>query len=745
MTKRLIRALSLFSATLALWGGIVARGDDAWKPQGKLLTKFAADVRPESPLPEYPRPQMVRGQWTNLNGLWDYAIAPRGAERPESFAGKILVPFCIESALSGVARSVGPENELWYRRTFSVEPLGSNRLLLHFGAVDWQATVWVNGRKVGEHRGGYDPFSFDITDALRAEGPQELVVKAWDPTDKGFQPRGKQVRNPHGIWYTSVTGIWQTVWVEKVPAAAISGLTITPDVDNQCVRVTVAAAGKGAEQGQVELTALAAGAEVGVARGKPDQPIELKIPQPRLWSPDDPFLYDLKVRLISGETADEVASYFGMRKIEVHKDEAGLNRLFLNGRALFHIGPLDQGFWPDGLYTAPTDEALKFDVEITRKMGFNMARKHVKVEPARWYYWCDKLGLMVWQDMPSGNNGGDEGRANFRREWKAVIDALRNYPSIVMWVPFNEGWGQHNTEEITQWTKQYDPTRLVNNASGWTDAGVGDVHDIHAYPGPAMPKLEENRAVVLGEFGGLGLVVRGHLWQEDKNWGYRSFADAAELENAYEGLMLLLHPLIGKGLAAAVYTQTTDVEIEVNGLLTYDRAVMKIPPQRLAEMHAVLHQPPPKLKTLLPNAQEGKHTWRYTTAEPGKSWTQPDFDDKGWAEGVGGFGTAGTPGAIVGTEWKTERIWLRREFEFDSRPLGRLYVTIHHDEDAEVYLNGQRIADVKGFTTDYAAVPTRDAQKLLRKGRNVLAVCCRQTKGGQYIDAGLAEVAAEKK
>jgi len=745
MTIRLIRALSLFSAILALWSNAVARGDDAWKPQGKLLTKFAADVRPESPLPEYPRPQMVRGQWTNLNGLWDYAIAPRGAERPESFAGKILVPFCIESALSGVARGVGPENELWYRRTFSVEPLGSNRLLLHFGAVDWQATVWVNGRKVGEHHGGYDPFSFDITDALRAEGPQELVVKVWDPTDKGFQPRGKQVLNPHGIWYTAVTGIWQTVWVEKVPAAAISGLTIIPDVDNQCVRITVAAAGRGAEQAQVELTALAAGATIGVARGAPGQPIELKIPQPKLWSPDDPFLYDLKVRLMAGETADEVASYFGMRKIEVRKDEAGVNRLFLNGRALFHIGPLDQGWWPDGLYTAPTDEALKFDVEITRKMGFNMARKHVKVEPARWYYWCDKLGLMVWQDMPNGNNGGDEGRANFRREWKAVIDAFRNHPSIVMWVPFNEGWGQHNTEEIVQWTKQYDPTRLVNNASGWTDAGVGDVHDIHAYPGPAMPKLEENRAAVLGEFGGLGLVVRGHLWQEDKNWGYRSFADAAELETAYEGLMLLLHPLIGKGLAAAVYTQTTDVEIEVNGLMTYDRAVMKIPPQRLAEMHAVLHQAPPQLKTLLPNAQEGKHTWRYTTAEPGKSWPQPDFDDKSWTEGVGGFGTAGTPGAIVGTEWKTDRIWLRREFEFDGRAAGRLYVIVHHDEDAEVYLNGQRIADVKGFTTDYAAVPTRDAQKLLRKGRNVLAVCCRQTKGGQYIDAGLAEVAEEKK
>ncbi len=745
MTNRFIQTLSLSAATLVLLGSPIARGDEAWKPQGKLLTKFAADVNPQSPLPEYPRPQMVRGNWTNLNGLWDYAVRPRNAQQPESFDGKILVPFCIESALSGVARAVGPENELWYRRTFQAEPLGSNRLLLHFGAVDWQATVWVNGQKVGEHTGGYDPFSFDITDAIRADGPQELIVKVWDPTDKGFQPRGKQVLNPHGIWYTPVTGIWQTVWLEKVPAAHIAGLTITPDVDNQCVRITVAAAGRGAEQAQVELTASAAGADVASARGAPGQPIELKIPQPKLWSPDDPFLYDLKVRLNAGDASDEVGSYFGMRKIEVRKDEAGINRLFLNGKALFHIGPLDQGWWPDGLYTAPTDEALKFDVEITRKMGFNMARKHVKVEPARWYYWCDKLGLMVWQDMPSGNNNGDEGRANFRREWKAIIDAFRNYPSIVMWVPFNEGWGQHDTVEITQWTKQYDPSRLVNNASGWTDAGVGDVHDIHAYPGPGGPKLEEHRAFVIGEFGGLGLVVRGHLWQEEKNWGYRSFDNAEELLAAYEGLMLALHPLIGKGVAAAVYTQTTDVEIEVNGLMTYDRKVIKIPVERLAEMHARLHQPAPKIKTLLPSAQEGKYTWRYTTAEPGKSWPQPDFDDKSWTEGVGGFGTEGTPGAIVGTPWKTDRIWLRREFEFDGRAVGRLYLVMHHDEDVDVYLNGQRIASLKGHTIDYLTVPTRDAQKLLRQGRNVLAVHCRQTRGGQYIDVGLAEAVEEQK
>ena len=464
---------------------------------------------------------------------------PSAACCPSEFGDKILVPFPVESSLSGVKKSVTKKDRLWYRRTFAVPAQWKGkRLLLHFGAVDWEATVYVNGQEVGGHTGGYVPFSFDITDYLKPEGEQELVVSVWDPTSDGGQPIGKQILNPNGIWYTPVSGIWQTVWIEPVSARSIASFELVPDIDAQTLTVEALVQGD-RKDCVVKVTASRDGKEVATAEAGPSEPAVLKIENPRLWSPDDPFLYDLSIELLhkdkqadNAELVDGVKSYFGMRKISLAKDEQGVQRLFLNNKPLFQFGPLDQGWWPDGLYTAPCDEALIYDIEMMKKLGMNMIRKHVKVEPARWYYHCDRLGMLVWQDMPSKSaylpNTIDH--LNFRKELDEMIESFQTFPCIVMWVPYNEGWGQYKTEQVTALVEVLDPTRLVNNASGWTDKKVGDVYDIHVYPGPKMPELDKNRAVVIGEFGGLGLPVEGHLWQQKKNWGYRSYKDQAALK-----------------------------------------------------------------------------------------------------------------------------------------------------------------------------------------------------------------------
>lgn len=594
-----------------------------WKPAaGPLLTRWAKDVSPTKVHPEYPRPQFVREDWQNLNGLWDYAVVAKDAPQPTQWDGQILVPFPIESALSGVMKRVSEKEKLYYRRTFQIPPgwnlksqianlKPARRVLLHFGAVDWETTVFVNGKEVGAHRGGYDAFTFDITEALKPSGPQEIVVAVWDPTDAGYQPRGKQIRNPHGIWYTPTTGIWQTVWLEPVNAVAIDSLKFTPDIDEGRLDLRFTFRSNDQIHNQLPdgytLKATASDGTGVVAKGTyPCAPgghslMSLR----RLWSPASPFLYDLTVTLENnGKVVDEIRSYFGMRKIALGKDAKGIQRLMLNNQPLFQFGPLDQGFWPDGLYTAPTDEALRYDIEMTKALGMNMARKHVKIEPARWYYWCDKLGLLVWQDMPSGDRyiGGrdpdiqrsPESGANFERELKALVDGFYNHPSIVLWVPYNEGWGQWDTPRIVNLIRQWDPNRLVNNASGWTDRKCGDVLDIHSYPGPAVPRLEEDRAVVLGEFGGLGLPVKGHTWQDEKNWGYRSFNSSEELTDAYIALIKKLRPMTGDlGLCAAVYTQTTDVEVEVNGLMTYDRALVKMDQAAITAANKTVYTPPP--------------------------------------------------------------------------------------------------------------------------------------------------------
>jgi hypothetical protein len=561
--------------------------------EGPLYTEWSGEIDPENALPEYPRPQMMRQEWLNLNGLWDFTILPDSLEMPETWNDKILVPYPVESALSGVGKKVGSENRAWYRKTFSIpETWNGRNVLLHLGAVDWKATVWINGQKSGSHQGGYDSFTFDISQALVPANEQEIVIAVWDPVDKGTQPRGKQVSEPRGIWYTSVTGIWQTVWLEPVNQEHIHQVKLIPDIDEKQLIVWHSLS---IPDRKAILTAELYDDERLVSQAESEgEFIVLPVPDMRLWSPDHPLLYDLKLTLQDGnkEITDEVHSYAGMRKISLGKDNQGITRMMLNNEFLFQFGPLDQGWWPDGLYTAPTDEALKYDVEVTRQLGFNMARKHVKIEPERWYYWCDKLGLLVWQDMPSGDeyigyNDPDiersqESDQQYRFELSRMIEDNFNHPSIVMWVPFNEGWGQYATGDIVEYIKDLDPTRLVNPSSGWADRKVGDIQDIHAYPGPSMPDPEQNRAIVLGEFGGLGLPLEGHTWQEKDNWGYRSYENKDELLEAYTALIRKLMPMVRKGLSAAVYTQTTDVEIEVNGLMTYDRKVIKMDPDKLA-------------------------------------------------------------------------------------------------------------------------------------------------------------------
>ena len=564
-----------------------------WQPAGdKIKTEWSETVNPKQVLPEYPRPQMVRGEWSNLNGEWEYAIRAKGGVEPTAYDGNILVPFAVESSLSGVQKIVGADNELWYKRTFDIPSSWKNKnIILNFGAVDWKADVFVNDILIGSHKGGYTPFSFDITPYLKGQKGQKLTVRVWDPSDAGFQPRGKQVAKPEGIWYTPVTGIWQTVWLEPVASNHITAIKAIPDVDNSVVGVTVSTS----ESSVTDIVEVQISDKnnnvVATAQGVQGQEMRLQVKDAELWSPENPYLYDMKVTLL-GKQKDEVKSYTAFRKISVQKDAAGIYRMCLNNKPLLQYGPLDQGWWPDGLYTAPTDEALLYDIKKTKDWGFNMIRKHVKVEPARWYYHCDREGILVWQDMPSGdmgnqwgpreyNAGTDKNRtqesiSNFYTEWKEIMNLCMSNPSVVVWVPFNEAWGQFDTEKVVAWTEAYDPSRLVNPASGGNHRACGDILDLHNYPGPEMYLADPMRVNVLGEYGGIGLALDGHLWWNNRNWGYIQFKSSDEVTAEYVKYAKELKTLVKKGFSAAVYTQTTDVEGEVNGLMTYDRKVIKI-------------------------------------------------------------------------------------------------------------------------------------------------------------------------
>ncbi len=574
-----------------------------YAPAGdKIKTRWAAEVAPENTLPEYPRPMMVRQDWKNLNGLWQYAITAKGEKAPKTYEGDILVPFCIESSLSGVQKEVGPDKALWYQKTFAVPSNWKNgRVLLHFGAVDWMTDVWINDIKVGSHTGGYTPFTFDITQALQGK-QNSMVVRVWDPTNDSYIPHGKQVLKPRGIFYTAVTGIWQTVWLEYVPEDYIQNIVTTPDFDKASVSVDVDFTNPTKNDlYQVEVSY--EGQLVAVGKSINGQPVEVNMPEDFLrWTPDHPFLYDMKVKVLrKGKVVDAVDSYFAMRSFGTQRDESGIVRLTLNGLPIFHFGPLDQGWWPDGLYTAPTDEALAYDVQKTKDLGFNMIRKHVKVEPARWYYHCDRIGIIVWQDMPSGGRGPEwqttqyyqgpeslrslESEECYKKEWAEIINSLKSEPCIGVWVPFNESWGQFKTPEIVEMTKKLDPTRLVNPASGGNFYQCGDILDLHHYPDPKMVLYDPTRATVLGEYGGIGRKVEGHTWVKDQGWGYVEFDTEEKVTDTYVEYANKLYQMAFQGFSAAVYTQTTDCETELNGLMTYDRAVVKLDEKRLLQIN----------------------------------------------------------------------------------------------------------------------------------------------------------------
>ena len=598
-------------------------------------------------------------------------------------------------------------------------------------------------KPLGEHKGGYDPFSYDVTEALQA-GQNTLIVSAWNPlnADKpDAQVLGKQRLHPSSIFYTAATGIWQSVWLEPVPATHIDSLKITPDIDAKTLRLTVNTDGGPAA---VTVTATDGNKTIATAAGQAGTEITLPIPDPHFWSPSDPHLYGLHVALI-GKNSDAVDSYFAMRKISLGKDEQGRTRLLLNNQPLFQVGALDQGYWPDGIYTAPTDDALKYDIQVAKNLGYNLLRKHAKVEPDRWYYWTDKIGMLVWQDMPQAfGDLNNEAKAQWETEWRNEIATHYNHPSVIVWTTFNEGWGQHDTEKIVALTKQLDPTRLVNNASGWNDKNVGDIRDTHAYPGPWAEKPEETRAAVNGEFGGVTLRIPEHMWTTEVMGYGATLTGSWKATKAYQRLLKNAYGLRDeRGTSAVVYTQITDVEQESNGILTYDRSVLKMDPAivQAANRGVFLPLPPnPRPNTdLVQTSEDDPYLWSYTTIKPADSWTQTSFDVSAWKTGPAPFGHDTDNIRTAWTDTPGD-IWLRREVTLPADIPAKLVVLARHDDDAEIYINGVLAASEAGYKNDYARLPMSEAARAtLTPGKNIIAVHCHQTVGGQVIDVGIAQ------
>ena len=726
------------------------------RKQSPLMTRWSSLVTPEAPHPEYPRPQFVRKDWLNLNGVWQYRPGT-AADEPAPFgstlSGSILVPYPVESALSGVMEH---HERLWYRRQLTIPAAWRNRqVLLHFGAVDYEAEIFVNGDRVGQHSGGYDEFSFNITPFLHGKEQHELIVRVFDPTESGGQPRGKQNTRPRGITYTPTTGIWQTVWLEPVSPTHMEGIRMVPDIDRGVLHLTVDAAGGtvdaagGDSAHAVEVVVRAEQATVAKLTLPLNKETEIPIANARLWSPDDPFLYTIELKLKHGHRElDSITSYFGMRKTHVG-DADGHKKLLLNNRFVFQLGPLDQGFWPDGIYTSPTDDALKNDILQLKAMGFNMVRKHIKVEPARWYYWADTLGLLVWQDMPSPNSYPGKAfvpppvdKHAFETGLSQLVKTRRNAPCIVLWIVFNEGQGQFDTERMVNVVKALDTSRPVNEASGGQILGFGDINDIHSYPEPAVREPNGRQALVCGEFGGIGYLIADHSWQREGH-GYIEVETPTDLLYLYaEYIAQVQHLRDTQNLSAAVYTELTDVMTEVNGMLTYDR-VPKISVANIRQVN-LFQFPAPTYQAVLPTSQSQAQMWRYVTTPPDGPWSSKDFDDAHWLQGPAPFSN---DDRRPGTRWTTPDIWLRLHFNPGSLTPGQiqnLVLTEAHRGHLEVSINGVPTYAQQGNNraTDarYQNRPLSQALRraILPNADNVLAIHIRDAQDQQSFDAGLS-------
>ncbi|MCU4164434.1 sugar-binding domain-containing protein [Carboxylicivirga caseinilyticus] len=723
--------------------------------EAELPTQWMKDIDINHPLPEYPRPQLVRNDWVNLNGLWEFEPGKADDTTPvgKTLSEKILVPFPVESAISGIKEHY---DRLWYRREFSVpKNWKGKRIILHFGAIDWESEIFINGESVKLHRGGYDAFDVDITSFLKKGDKQELIVRVFDPTEKQGIPRGKQENPPHGllIMYTPITGIWQTVWMEAVDKNGIEKIKMTPNVDEEKLTLQVLPYNENLDNITIEAKVLDKGKVVSSVESMPGTDIILPVPNTKLWSPETPFLYDLEIAIKrKDKVLDKVDSYFAMRKVGI-KQQDGKTKVYLNDKIVYNYGLLDQGYWPDGLYTAPTDEALRYDVEIQRKLGYNMVRKHLKVEPMRWYYYADKMGLMVWQDMPSVNSYIHHkpkiDTLQFQKEYIRMVEGLYNVPSITSWIIYNELQGQKTadginpTTRMVELTRKLDPTRLINAASdNHHHDYVGDILDYHSYPPPKIIEPNYGMAGVCGEFGAIALEVQGHEWKPGEGVGMLKVNSQDELEEIYdEYVHMLLQYKTQNHMSGAVFTQLTDVEQEVNGLLTYDR-IPKVDIDKIKALNEkLIYQDVEKTEYFLSDAISKPCEWKYTNKEPESDWQIQSFNDSEWQIGLSGFGNGNPPNSNEQTNWNTTDIWLRKTIdirELSTEELDKLTMVVYYDEDCEIYINGVLAASEQGYVSNYKTIKISDeALNAIKPGKNVIAVHCKQTTGGQYFDMGL--------